>query len=115
MRPKELCSGAKKFLTALLVTLVATTSALAAHEKVLHNFVAFPHGANPQASLIADAAGNLYGTTPNGGRYGYGTVFELGPGKNGKWNQTVLYSFTGGPDGANPVAGLVFDNSGNLY
>jgi uncharacterized repeat protein (TIGR03803 family) len=115
MRPKELCSRAQKLLIAVLLTLVSTTSAWAANEKLLHSFVAFPHGANPQANLIADAAGNLYGTSANGGRYGYGTVFELAPAKSGKWNQTVLYSFTGGSDGGIPVAGLVFDGAGSLY
>lgn len=115
MRPKPLRSGANKFGIVVFVGLVTTISAWAAHEKVLHNFVAFPHGAYPQANLIADAAGNLYGTTSSGGRYGYGTVFELTPGKNNKWYQTVLYSFTGGSDGANPVAGLVLGSAGNLY
>jgi len=115
MTPKELCSGAMQAFISLLVSLVATTSAWAAHEKILHDFVAFPRGSNAQANLIADGAGDLYGTTANGGRYGYGTVFELTPGKNGKWNQIVLYSFTGGSDGANPVAGLVVDAAGNLY
>jgi len=115
MRAKELRPTAKWFFLALLVTLVAATSAWAAHEKVLHNFVALPHGAYPQANVVADAAGNLYGTTPNGGKFGYGTVFELTHGKNGKWDETVLYSFTGGSDGAIPVAGLVFDTAGNLY
>jgi hypothetical protein len=115
MRPKELCSRAKKGFIPLLVGLVATTAAWATHENILHNFVASPHGANPLASLIADAAGNLYSTTANGGRYGYGTVFELTPGESGKWVQIVLYSFTGGSDGANPVAGLIFDAMGNLY
>lgn len=115
MRSTVLCSSASKALIALLVTLVATTYAWADHEKVLHNFVNLPHGAYPQANLIADGGGNLYGTTPNGGRFGYGTVFELTPGENGKWQQKVLYGFSGGTDGASPVAGLVFDAAGNLY
>jgi uncharacterized repeat protein (TIGR03803 family) len=115
MRPTELCSGAKRFFITLLVTSVAATSANATHETILHNFVAFPRGANPQANLVADSAGNLYGTTLNGGRYGFGTVFELTPDKNGKWTQTVLHSFTGGSDGAHPVAGLIFDDTGSLY
>jgi uncharacterized repeat protein (TIGR03803 family) len=107
--------GARKFFVALLLTLVAMTSRGAANEKVLHDFVAFPHGANSQGNLIADLAGNLYGTTPDGGRYGYGTVFQLAPSGHGKWTQTVLYSFAGGSDGSDPVAGLVFDSGGNLY
>src|SRR5579863_8323086 len=112
MRPKRL-PGAT--VIALFVTLVATISAWAAREEVLHDFVALPDGAYPQANLIADTTGNLYGTTPSGGKFGYGTVFQLVPSKHGKWTQTVLYSFTGGNDGADPVAGLVFDNGGNLY
>jgi uncharacterized repeat protein (TIGR03803 family) len=58
-----------------------------------------------------DAAGNLYGTTHNGGASGYGTVFQLTP--VGALN--VLYSFTGGSDGAYPEAGLISDMAGNLY
>jgi uncharacterized repeat protein (TIGR03803 family) len=115
MSPKGLCSGAKQLFFALFLTSIATSSAWATQERVLHNFVAFPRGATPQANLIADESGNLYGTTSNGGTYGYGTVFELLPGAGGKWNESVLYSFTGGTDGANPVAGLVLDTAGNLY
>jgi uncharacterized repeat protein (TIGR03803 family) len=115
MRPKPSCSGANGFLIVLLVTLVPTIPVWAAHEKILHDVVAFPHGANPQANLTDDAAGNLYGTTPYGGAYGYGTVFKIAPSKNNNWNQTVLYNFTGGSDGANPVAGLIVDKAGNLY
>ena len=43
-------------------------------ETILHNFIALPHGAQPEAGLVADGAGNLYGTTFNGGQYGVGTV-----------------------------------------
>jgi len=103
------------FFIALFVTLVATTSAQAAHEKVLHNFVAFPRGANPQDNLVADAAGNLYGTTYDGGTYGLGSVFELTPNSDGKWTEIVLHSFKGGSDGSNPTAGVIFDAAGNLY
>jgi uncharacterized repeat protein (TIGR03803 family) len=72
-----------------------------------------------------DAAGNLYGTTYAGGRVaalnsvcengGCGTVFELIPGAEGHWTEKLLHSFAGSPDGANPMAGLIFDASGNLY
>jgi hypothetical protein len=115
MRSKELRLRGKKAFIALLITLVATTSAWATHEKILHDFVDLPQGAYPQANLTADAAGNLYGTTSEGGKFGYGAIFELAHGRNGTWSQSVLYSFTGGADGSFPVAGLVFDNAGDLY
>ena len=85
-------------------------------ETVLHSFTRGYDGANPQAGLIADSSGNLYGTTSSGGGSGCagtgcGTVFKVSPGGS----ETVLYSFTGGSDGAGPAAGLIADNSGNLY
>lgn len=68
-------------------------------------------GDTPYGALIADEKGNLYGTTVEGGSDNFGTVFELTP----SGTETVLYSFTGGNDGANPEAGLIADKSGNLY
>jgi uncharacterized repeat protein (TIGR03803 family) len=65
--------------------------------------------------LITDSAGNLYGTTELGGAKNQGTVFELSPTSDGSWTESVLYSFTGGSDGAQPHAGLLFDSEGNLY
>jgi uncharacterized repeat protein (TIGR03803 family) len=72
--------------------------------------------------ITLDAEGNLYGTTEQGGdlgclQVGCGTVFELKrPTKNGgKWHFSVLYTFTGSPDAAEPAAGVVFDQEGNLY
>jgi uncharacterized repeat protein (TIGR03803 family) len=67
--------------------------------------------------LVADSDGDLYGTTSSGGAYNNGTVYELVrpvPPKTG-WAETILHSFTGGADGGQPVAGLVFDSVGNLY
>ncbi len=78
-------------------------------------------GTQPEAGLIADSAGNLYGTTPYGGKgcygLGCGTVFKLRPPALGKkkWTETVLHTFTGGSDGAGPFAGVIVDSSGNLY
>jgi uncharacterized repeat protein (TIGR03803 family) len=73
-------------------------------------------GQYPIAGLILDAAGNLYGTTVNGGTHDRGTVFQLSPGANGTWTETVLYSFNNNhKDGRDPEAGLIFDASGNLY
>jgi uncharacterized repeat protein (TIGR03803 family) len=84
-------------------------------ETILHDFIALPHGSTPEAPVIADAAGNLYGTTTYGGLYGLGTVFKMSPGSNGKWTETVLYNFTNINDGAQPSAGLTLDAAGNLY
>jgi uncharacterized repeat protein (TIGR03803 family) len=85
-------------------------------EKVLYGFTgANGDGAYPQAGLVMDTAGNLFGTTAGGGTSGNGTVFEL-VNSSGSYTLKVLYSFTGsGGDGANPEGGLVVDASGNLY
>lgn len=76
-------------------------------------------GANPFASLIFDAAGNLYGTTTSSGANGLGgTVFKLAPNSNGTWTGRVLYSFcslTNCDDGGTPMAGLILDQGGSLY
>jgi uncharacterized repeat protein (TIGR03803 family) len=88
-------------------------------ETVLHSFGNGTDGREPLANLIFDAAGNLYGTTAFGGADAGGTVFELSPGSNGTWTETVLHNFcfsgNGCKDGRNPEAGLVFDPAGNLY
>lgn len=68
-------------------------------------------GANPAGGLVMDKAGNLYGTTFNGGQARFGVVFKVAP--NG--TETVLHTFTGSSDGANPYTGLVRDKKGNLY
>jgi uncharacterized repeat protein (TIGR03803 family) len=83
-------------------------------EKVLHNFNG-TDGEHSDASLIFDAAGNLYSTTYEGGAYGGGTVFELTPKAGGGWVEKVLHNFGSGPDGAQPQTGLIFDAAGNLY
>ena len=82
---------------------------------MLHSFGNGTDGVYPFAGLIFDAAGNLYGTTYEGGTYGYGTVFELTPTRGGGWTETVLHSFGNGTDGDVPYAGLIFDAAGNLY
>lgn len=88
-------------------------------EKVLYTFCSLSNctdGNNPWASLIMDAAGNLYSTTYGGGSNGYGTVFQLVPGSHDTWTENVLYSFaSNGTDGYAPEASLIFDAAGNLY
>jgi outer membrane protein assembly factor BamB len=90
----------------------------------LHDFGNGTDGYWPNASLIFDAAGNLYGTTLAGGNGsncpGFlgqlcGTVFELTPTAGGGWTERVLHNFGNGTDGAAPAAGLIFDAAGNLY
>src|SRR5712691_4877753 len=100
---------------ALIAAAMMPRSAAAAPlEQTLYSFCAqsgCADGSFPYAGLIFDAAGNLYGTTSQGGTAGKGTVFELTP----DGTETVLYSFKGGSDGANPYAGLILDASGALY
>jgi uncharacterized repeat protein (TIGR03803 family) len=90
----------------------------AREETVVHNFPSSPEdGDSPVAGLIHDAQGNAYGTTEAGGTssgcqgVGCGTVYKVD--HTGK--ETVLYSFTGQPDGAVPVSSLILDKAGNLY
>lgn len=86
-------------------------------ERILHSFDPGRHdGAVPTANLILDLSGNLYGTTSEGGAYGYGTVFELVARSSGGWAERILHSFNNiGAGGAYPSARLVFDTLGNLY
>lgn len=110
----------------LAIFLTLAVSALAANSKetILHQFNTAGDGKGPLATVIADKAGNLYGTTSVGGSstncgivaLGCGTVFELSPPaeNGGSWTETILYSFQGGADGDGPN-GLVFDAAGNLY
>jgi uncharacterized repeat protein (TIGR03803 family) len=92
-------------------------------EKVLHSFGStLTDGEQPEAGLVMDAKGNLYGTTQVGGANGYGlngygTVFELSPASGGTWTEKVLYSFNylSKTDGYYPTSPLVFDSKGNLY
>jgi uncharacterized repeat protein (TIGR03803 family) len=74
-----------------------------------------PYGTGSLASLVANGAGNYYGTTYNGGN-GAGAVFEVSPNGSGEWTGTTIYTFTGGADGGEPGYGaLIFDHLGNLY
>lgn len=79
--------------------------------QVLHSFSGTPDGANPQASVILDSTGDVFGTTVNGGPSGAGTIFKLDPDSNG----SLVYTFSGAGDGGNPIANLFLDANGNLY
>ncbi len=83
-------------------------------ETQLYRFTGGRDGYGPLSSIVLDEAGNAYGVTPNGGAYGHGSVFELQR-TSGGWMYQLLYSFTGGYDGADPIDNFLIDALGNLY
>jgi uncharacterized repeat protein (TIGR03803 family) len=97
----------KAALAAGIVSIALVSAASAAGGKILHTFSG--NSGDPEA-LIADGAGNLYGTTLKGN----GSVYRLSPNLSGGWDYSVLYAFEGASDGASPT-GLVPDGGGNLY
>jgi uncharacterized repeat protein (TIGR03803 family) len=103
-------------LMSFALTVVAANAATrpAPAETVIHQFNQVSHGYFLNA-VVADAVGNLYGTTIYGGAYNHGSVFELSPQTQGQWKETVLYSFTGGSDGDAPEGGVTLDAAGNIY
>lgn len=105
--------SASIFLLAIAVIGLATPSWSSSYE-VLYTFGSFPDAQNPEAGLVFDSVGNLYGTTFNGGTHNVGAVYELSPVQGG-WSEQVIYSFTGGADGARPVSTLAVDPNGHLY
>jgi uncharacterized repeat protein (TIGR03803 family) len=94
-------------------------------ETILYSFQGSPNdGSDPATSLIFDDAGNLYGTTLEGGvvhcysnnKPSCGVVFELSPTGNGTWKEAILHEFTNSTsDGGNPTSSLILDAAGNLY
>jgi uncharacterized repeat protein (TIGR03803 family) len=102
---------------AAVLGFAAPPAAQAQTFSVLYSFGATStDGKDPKGKLVLDAAGNLYGTTANGGTGtacfdGCGTIFKIDP----SGNETVLYNFTGGADGYNPLGGVIRDPEGNLY
>ncbi len=109
---------------ALLTTILTAAAGGADKQAILFSFNGKAAGNTPMGGLVADAAGNLYGTTEYGGANisqclwstkGCGTVFELSPGSSGAWTETILYNFTGASDGGIPMGSLIFDAKGNLY
>jgi len=82
----------------------------AGQERVLYNFTGGVDGANPNAGVIRDSAGNLYGTTVYGGVANAGVVYELYTS-----GSLYSYSFKGDADGSEPIAGVIGDSAGNLY
>jgi len=86
------------------------------NETTLWSFGSGNDGAYPaNGYLTFDQAGNVYGTTYQGGTDAYGIVFELSPHSGGSWTESILYNFTDGNDGGYPLSGVIFDSAGNLY
>lgn len=106
---------AKRLILACAFVLALATLALSHAQaqtfSVVHNFTGGSDGGGPLSGFIIDSAGNFYGTTNTGGTSNYGVVFKM----NSSGVETVLHTFTGGTDGANPNGGLVRDKTGNLY
>jgi len=101
----------------LLIALVALP-AYAQTEKVLHKFGGPGDGNGSESGPVFDAAGNLYGTTPQGGGgcgvFGCGIVYQLVPNADGTWAESIIHRFNG-DDGAVPYTAVIFDAQGNLY
>lgn len=82
-------------------------------ETVLWNFTDASEGGAPLSGVILDNAGNLYGTTQDGGANGYGSVYELSPTQSG-WSEKTLYAFTEYDNGSG-AGGVVMDAHGDLF
>jgi uncharacterized repeat protein (TIGR03803 family) len=117
MKSKTLTQSTTPFAILISVLMLACAAlAFEAKETVLHQLGTGTDGKAAYGRVISDAEGNLYGTTAFGGTSGAGIVFELTkPGEPGGWTETILYNFTGGNDGSQPWAGVIFDSAGNLY
>jgi uncharacterized repeat protein (TIGR03803 family) len=103
-----------RILTISAAVAILTCAVWAASPQIIYNFAGDNDGEYIDSDLVVDGAGNLYGTSVQGGAFGSGTVFQLTPSPSG-WTHTVLYSFTGGSDGGEPYKGVTVDNQGNLY
>src|ERR1700674_4271482 len=115
MRSKSFSVGSMAVAIVALAVFGTATRAATQTETVLYSFLGGNDGWAPLGNLASDAAGNLYGTTEEGGVFGDGDVFELMPNSSGGWTETVLYTFTGGNDGRYPNGGVILDSAGNLY
>ncbi len=107
-------TNATQILAALLI--MASMAVAAPKYQVLHNFGASGDGSGLWGGLALDSQGNVYGTAVTAGPNGDGIVFELTPGRSGKWNEIILHSFPSFyDDGAGPGGSLVLDAAGNVY
>ena len=109
MRSERILGASRVLAFSTIIAAMFTTAVAATHEIVLYRFAGGNDGEYADTELVRDHAGNLYGTTVQGGT-GSGTVFQLTPA--GVHN--VLYSFMGGSDGAEPYKGVTLGHDGSL-
>jgi uncharacterized repeat protein (TIGR03803 family) len=119
----------KKTIARLLISIVLAVSLVAIFATVSWarsaRAYSFPGGNKdgliPSSGLTYDGVASFYGTTSIGGRvtnncqYGCGTVFKFSRDEDGVWKESVIYEFTGGTDGVNPLGNLALDSQGNLF
>jgi uncharacterized repeat protein (TIGR03803 family) len=116
MNYKKFSGAANAALMIIIATMLLAPGAWAQSKyKTLYRFKGGKDGNAPVVGLVFESSGNLYGTTNYGGAHNAGTVFELTPTSTGGWRESVLYSFTGGKDGADVAPTLVLDGAGNIY
>jgi hypothetical protein len=107
--------------TVSILAMLAATSHADEQLIPLYVFGGQADGSNPNAGLIADRQGNLFGTTFNGGAHacnggaGCGVVFEVAPQSDGSWKEITLYTFLAHDDGTDPSSPLAMDKAGTLY
>jgi uncharacterized repeat protein (TIGR03803 family) len=111
MGSRRVSQSARTGFVVCVIALLASSAWAAGTTTLLYSFTGNAGGEYTDTELVRDSAGNLYGTSVQGGAYGSGTVFRVTPA--GAHN--VLYSFTGGADGGEPYKGVTLDAHGNLY
>src|SRR5437868_10910330 len=112
MGSKRVLRSAKTILSmGAVASLLATAAWAASTAKLVYSFAGNGDGEYTDTELVADSAGNLYGTSVQGGIYGGGTAFQVTP----AGVHTVRYAFTAGADGGEPYKRVTLDAQGNLY
>lgn len=116
---RQSLSLAKLTICVAAFALASLTLAGAQTESVIHSFQSTSvfDGIFPLSPVATDKNGAVYGVTTQGGKHGPGTVYKLAPpaAPGGVWKQNILYSFTGGADGAGPIGGVVLTKGGKIY
>jgi uncharacterized repeat protein (TIGR03803 family) len=84
-------------------------------EQVLHAFTSGSDGRLPNATVVINSQGTIYGVTQQGGAYDSGVIYQIRPGTGGTFAETILYSFGDNGDASTPNGPLLFDSTGALY